>query len=148
MNHPTIEYFAGFFDGEGSIYMMKRPICNQSKTHTFRLTICVSNTNQTVLNHFCQTFGGSVRKSNTGTNKQMFQWYIRDIGGCLKFLNQITSFLIDKKAQAALALNWLNHRLQFPLKSVPAQYDIDFAYNVYHKLKQLKNRPHATSLVA
>lgn len=148
MINPTIEYMAGFFDGEGTIGMCKRPIVNKNKTHTFRLTISVSNTNQTILNYFYQRFAGKVRMTNNGTNKQMFQWYIRDIQGCLDFLNQISSHLIEKKEQADLAIKWLNHRLQFPLKSVPAQYDIKFAYNVFTQLKHLKNRPNAISLSA
>lgn len=130
---PSLEYFAGFFDGEGCLQMRKRP----SGTH--RLTISINCTHLPTLEHFKNRFDGEVRTVTTGTNKQMHQWALNKISDCLVFLKQVEPFLIEKSEQAALAVQWLEHRQRFPLKSVKARYDMNFADDITQKIKDLKH---------
>lgn len=104
-NSISIEYIAGFFDGEGCIYI-------NNKTH--RLRVCITNTNYYILKQFKEMFGGSIYKrqlrklkNNRGYCKQIFQWSI-EFNNALRFLECIQPYTIVKKEQIELAIKYRN----------------------------------------
>jgi hypothetical protein len=130
---PSLEYFAGFFDGEGYILMARRT------TGTHRLRIGISCTHLPILEHYERNFGGAVYKTNVGTNKQMHRWLLSRISDCLQFLQQVQPFLIEKREQTDLGIQWLEYRQQFIMRGVLATYDMNFADDLAQKIKALKH---------
>jgi hypothetical protein len=103
-NKMDLAYIAGFFDGEGSVYVT-------GKHHNIRVGI--SNTNPLIPQLACRLFGGSVHwnKSNSSkmfkkrpTNHRLcLQWNINGSKAC-DFLKAIRPFLKMKIEQANIAI--------------------------------------------
>ena len=63
MTKLTIEYMAGFFDGEGCVELSPKKIQDR---------ISVVNTNKTILEYIQETFGGSIiSKKISGLSKKV-----------------------------------------------------------------------------
>ena len=93
-------YIAGFFDGEGSIFVSK------SKKQYF-LTVSISNTNLLVLESIQRIIGGGISKSpdNRENSSQLFRLRLY-CNEAKKFLERILSYLKIKKEQAKLAIEF------------------------------------------
>ena len=90
-------YIAGFFDGEGTIYIGK-----DKRTRYFSLQVSIGQKHREILDEIKELFGGSVRKYK---NKFIHQWFITGKRASY-FLLCIMSFLKEKKAQAIYAIWW------------------------------------------
>lgn len=105
----NISWFAGFFDGEGSIMLS---ICHlDSKTHKieFRARVAVGNTNEESIELFCKKWPTKMKRTKTPNpyNRPMHEW---GAGGGLakQFLSEVLPFLVVKKEQAKLLIEYLN----------------------------------------
>ncbi len=99
MNDTDLAYIAGFFDGEGSIFISK------SKKQYF-LTVSISNTNLPVLESI-RAMGGNISKSpdNRENHSQLFRLRLY-CNEAKKFLEKILPYLRIKKEQAKLAIEF------------------------------------------
>ena len=90
-------YFAGLFDGEGSVGIWK-----QSKSpRTYILRAAIGNTNPKPLQIARAIWGGSIGFQDKGVkNKPLYHWQLQGAMAC-KFLKDMFPFLIIKSAVAA-----------------------------------------------
>ena len=109
--HPSIEYFAGHFDGEGCIYMRARPHSNRA-----RISITITAVYQPVLQEYKLRFGGQITKSSVSVNKQLWRWQLSSMPEIKVFLIEIAPFLFEKREQAEIALSYLEQRLAYSLR--------------------------------
>lgn len=85
-----LDYYAGYFDGEGCIGFYTN------------LQVGVSNTFTPALKELQNLFGGSIR-TKTYSGRPCYEW--RVFGStALAFLNEISPFLKEKRPQAELAI--------------------------------------------
>lgn len=98
-------YLAGFFDGEGSISLIKNK--EKSGKVGFQLVIHLSNTNLKILEKYKELFGGSIyiTKRLTERHKQAYYWTARS-KTALMFLEKIKPYLFIKKRQAILGIEF------------------------------------------
>jgi len=96
-----VAYIAGFFDGEGSIFISKG-------THQYFLCVNISNTNLSILEDINKITGlGSVSESHDARKNSSKLFRIRFYCNEAKaFLEQVYPFLRIKKAQAELAIEF------------------------------------------
>lgn len=94
-------YAAGFFDGEGTIDIRHR-LTHKGKYERFELRLQVPQLNPDVLYWFQERWGGQVSKPDR------YCWRLLVTGlGCERFLCDLLPYLIGKKEQAVLALEFL-----------------------------------------
>jgi len=104
-----IAWFAGFFDGEGSITISKNPSLRRSRrTPLYRLCIVVSNTDPRTIHKIRQIWGvGSInfqpytRKHKN--NKPIWRWQAT-CNQAARILWFSYSYLISKKSEAEIAI--------------------------------------------
>lgn len=98
----TLAYAAGLFDGEGSITI-------QRKVNTFCIIVRVTSTDRAIIDFLNRNFGGwvGVQTPNKKVEKCRPCWYwgIQSKAASL-FLARISPFLVIKKSQADLALEF------------------------------------------
>lgn len=95
----STEYLAGFFDGEGCISM--------NKNFYHQLQIQITNTNIEILKKYKEIYGGNIRemKKYGLTKKNIYQWI--DSSNVILFLKNISSFVIIKRNQVLLSIDFL-----------------------------------------
>ena len=96
---PSLEYVAGFFDGEGSIYI-ERP------KNYYVLSVTITNQNWRLLDSIREQFGGSIstqRAGVAGRNHDCYTLFMRSKIG-LAFLEAVYPFLRVKSKQAWVAI--------------------------------------------
>ena len=130
------EYIAGLFDGEGSIGVYR----NGRGTPHLRtqLTQNIYPASTAVLGELLARFGGNLSRIHDKT----FNWQLNG-HGANSFLKEIAPFLVLKRNQADLAIEWQSKKpLQLQrgtggriLKTDVTQYDLD----VEASLKAMKN---------
>lgn len=98
----SLEYLAGFFDGEGCITIGSNG----------GVTISVVNTNKKILEMFEFEFNGTLSDRKQKINKKQYQW--RAYGNdAYKFLILMEGLLIDKGSQLATALEYLENKEKY-----------------------------------
>ena len=109
-----IVWAAGFFDGEGSVFVEISKNKNTRRRVRNLLTASVTQTSTPCLNLFKQCFGGNItpitksRRSHMN-NSVCFVWRVRS-KDAIAFLEVIAPYVVVKKEQVELAL-------QYPLTS-------------------------------
>jgi hypothetical protein len=93
----SLEYLAGFFDGEGCVYY-------RAKTRDLRVLdvrVIVTNTDLRVLKEFERRFGGKITKKTADESRTMdcYQWIGWNSHG-LKAMKALVPFLVLKKSKA------------------------------------------------
>jgi len=99
-------YFAGIFDGEGSVTLVPKP---NHKTYDVRVQVI--NTSEWLCYQLYQRYGGWVgihRRSNDRC-KEVYHWYAA-CNSAKEFLNRILPFCFLKRPQAELALRVCSHK--------------------------------------
>ena len=102
----TPEYFAGFFDGEGSVLIYQRRRGARGRFQPYNLRATVTNTNREVLVVFKNAFGGGVYRhhcSSAPNRSPAWVWTV----SCQKaavFLRCIEPSLIVKKQEAMIGI--------------------------------------------
>jgi hypothetical protein len=95
----SIEYAAGFFDGEGCVN------CSTNKSGSPFIRTLVVNTNIEILEMFKQRWGGDINANYRPKAhwKQAYTWRLSHSAAGL-FLKDIQPFLVIKAKQCELAL--------------------------------------------
>ena len=128
---PSIEYFAGHFDGEGCLYMSRH-------NNGWRLKATVSACHLPVLEYYKATFGGVIRDVTRGAkNKTLWNWSLYSHPHLLAFLEAVEPFSLEKKAQIVVGIAWLRARQTFPKHRVPHAF-IEYGNQCAAQLSWLK----------
>jgi hypothetical protein len=110
-SRENFAYLAGILDGEGTITVTRN---RQYKRPTFqyRVRLAVYNTNKSLIDWLCQEFGGTVscNKSRIVGSKDLYVWRLMSLKDIQKLLKECIEFLIVKKRQAELALEFISER--------------------------------------
>lgn len=96
-------YLAGFFDGEGTASIITF-VVNGHRQYAAR--IYVTNTDLPMLEMYKELFGGSIRL-HAKPNKQCYRWELRKNVDREKFLLYCLPYLIIKRDEANLTLQFL-----------------------------------------
>lgn len=106
-------YLAGIFDGEGSVSISRTRLQTPTgKTYWgYDCKVLISNTDPRLMKWLVSNFGGSFRPGNQKNNavratKPCFRWAMESYPKQEKFLLAIIPYLIIKKEQALLALQF------------------------------------------
>ena len=93
-----VAYLAGLFDGEGCIKI-------QHNKGGYGLSITIQMYCKKIIYKIQESFGGSAG-GPYGKNRKKYSWQVNgnDVG---RILNLITPYLIEKKEQAELALDYV-----------------------------------------
>lgn len=148
---PDLSYFAGFFDGEGSvgIYASGQHDCGKPR---YRLTVSVGQSGFNVpkiLKLFEATFGGSINEGKSGmaNGQRAWQWRVSAVTAN-EFLLAILPYVVVKRKQVELALEF--QRLIFEATSLPRRGQsaingvrkmelIELRKDCYERMKGLKH---------
>lgn len=99
-------YFAGFFDGEGSVMIVRMNLYDYP-------ILSIGNTNKQVIDWTQEKFGGGSRTERKGSKKRKTFYVIRweAFLEVEKILSAILPYLIVKKEKAENALNFSHQRI-------------------------------------
>ncbi len=109
MSKITLQYVAGFFDGEGSIGIYYR---QKTKDRFYLRTQLTNNKNkaaQKLMDYLIKNFGGNLSEQVTLSGKIKYNWQLNS-DNAVYFLKKILPYLIFKKDQAIIAINWQEQR--------------------------------------
>lgn len=99
----TLAYIAGFFDGEGSITIHR----NRKNAPNYTMQCGVWQMDKNPLDYIAFYFGGNVYKKYKDLNRKGNMWvWAATTRNALVFLKAIEPYLIVKKAQAKLAIEF------------------------------------------
>lgn len=128
----TPEYIAGFFDGEGCVWVL-------STRGTHALRVSITQVDSAILYGIKELYGGKVTTWRSKTNeKDVSKWEILNGKDAIIFLEKIYPSLIIKKIQVELAMVFMNlpwrqiGRGGLRKKKTKEQIEIDdmFAYSI------------------
>jgi hypothetical protein len=132
---PSIEYLAGYFDGEGCICMRHRA---DGRTH--RLDVQLTTAYRPVLEALQGRFGGSIWATpSSSRNKPLYHWSPGKKSECLPFLRAIQPFSLEKQEQVATAIEWLQVHFSLSHRGPDACYDPEIAEQCSERLRLLKS---------
>lgn len=98
-------YLAGIIDGEGCLRI------GHSRTENkFYARICVGMVEKEVTDLLKDTFGGYVVEEKLKTGRTIYRWNLCNADGIETALNEISPFLIVKRKQADLLLDYVSVR--------------------------------------
>lgn len=103
----SLEYMAGFFDGEGCICLSQN-IYSKRKYIRYTMEVSISQSGifgGSILKDFKSVFGGYFWKRNREGRKIIGIWFNKAMKACI-FLEQILPYLRLKKEQAELAIEF------------------------------------------
>ena len=135
----TFAYWAGFFDGEGCIYIQKCP-----GGRSFNLHVFVTQTETVVLEDLANYYGGKVDNHATPANATRECYRVRlSRKGAERFLQDISPYSIGKLPQIELALEFMKHLKDNDRRgrwrdTVLAARVIDERHRMYVRMKALK----------
>ena len=134
-----IAYIAGFFDGEGCVRIKR---ANQGG-NSYYLIAHITNTNPIILKKVQELFGGNTRLQEKGRNKPVYNWYITS-SEANDFLKTLQPFLIEKKSQAELGINFHENKEKMTPKDKEKNYKkmmsmkMEIIGNIYENPNLLK----------
>lgn len=109
-NREEVIYMAGFMDGEGCI----------TTSHTnFRIT--VANTDRKILDWCKEKFGGNINNLCLPINPKhspAWKWIICKSSDVLDFLKIVYPYMIVKKEQAKIVIDYLNEHKNMMRKNI------------------------------
>jgi hypothetical protein len=129
-------YFAGHFDGDGCVGLYKH-----SHSNTYTPVVAVRIAHKPVLDEYAKYFGRKVLdgyKAGLGDLK-MWRWTLNGLADCLYFLKTLEPYLIEKKEQVVLTIEWLEWRLRKPSKMRYTQDSIEYSERLAQRIKSLKS---------
>jgi hypothetical protein len=142
MEKITLKYIAGFFDGEGSIGIYYR---QKTKDRFHLRTQLTNNKNQEaqkLMSYLMDKFGGNLSEQITLSGRVKYNWQLNS-DKAVYFLKKIEPYLIFKKNQAIIAINWQGQRPK-PIRDsrgriqVKRKRTVDFDVKVSRLVKALK----------
>lgn len=117
--------FAGFFDSEGMVRINENR--GSSKLHA-----SIENSNFPILDKYCKTFGGSIGDPKINKNYKITWLWSITASNALNFLEQIHPYILEKREQIKLAIEFQNRRIDGTLTQEKAEY-------LYRKIMELKH---------
>jgi hypothetical protein len=150
MEKITLQYIAGFFDGEGSIGIYYH---NKAKDGFHLRTQLTNNENKDALrlvNYLMNKFGGNLSEQITLSGRVKYNWQLNS-DKAVYFLRKIEPYLIFKKDQAIIAINWQEQRPPLIRDrrgriQIKRKRRIDFDIKTSRLIKALKKEDLATVL--
>jgi len=137
-----LRYFAGLFDGEGSVGIVKTK--TQYLSPNYILNIRIVNTNKELLNQIKSQFGGSVVKKTKskmyGENHNTCWVWITQTNIAKSILENILEYLIIKKEHAKLAIKFQNYRQSSKGGRKLEKTRLENYERYYLKMKELNKR--------
>lgn len=139
-----LSYAAAIVDGEGSIMIKKARPSGRRINANYSLQIAVANTDRRLIEFFFKHFGGwwTNTDPNPSKNKRrLFRW---DIKGkpAAKFIELIFNFLVIKKRQAELGLEFIkSFDIYYGCFGIP-QSVLESRENLFLECRRLKNLTH------
>lgn len=120
-----IAYMAGIIDGEGTLSITGREALSKRGTPywNYDLEVTVTNTSVKLMKWLVAKFGGETMprgKPLKKTHKQCYRWRLRDNAARIVFLRAVQPFLVIKRRQAELLLDYLS----LPRISPKRRYEI------------------------
>lgn len=109
MDKITLQYIAGFFDGEGSIGIYYRWKAKDGFHLRTQLTNNKNKQAQKLMEYLKDRFGGNISEQITLSGNIKYNWQLNSYKAAY-FLKQIESYLIFKKDQAIIVTNWQEQR--------------------------------------
>lgn len=104
------QYLAGLFDGEGWVSLRGQ---KNKKSHSIQCGIGMSDTVIIAIAKFLGV-GYRLQKSKKSNNKDMYHLVLAKKETISSFLNLIIPYLIVKKRQAEIMLDYLNSKITNP----------------------------------
>lgn len=138
MDRKALSYVGAIIDGEGSIFISK--IITKSNKLNLRLNISVANTCKELISFLDKRFKGNVTKINSKqANRQNYWvWRIWKNEDIIIFLEKIIPYLIIKRKQGELALEFAKSRLNILKKPRNELHYKNSDYKIYEQIKELK----------
>lgn len=147
IDKTVLAYLAGFFDGEGTVFVyMKPPRAGiQGKSVRFGVQASAVNTCKQSIDYFQKFFKGGCKirsaDKRRNFNKPLYGWHI---GGkkAQQFLELVLPYLIVKKRQAELAI-----KLQCRIKYQPhlSEKEIKARSEIFYAIRKLNGRTYQSS---
>jgi len=141
-------YAAGLVDADGSVIIAKvRLPTPSSRTPDYRLSVQVTNTYLPVLDMMVEEYGGSVshKPLTVGsflTRRQHYNWAVGSHKAA-ECLQRLLPYMVVKKEQAELALEFWEQRIVVPGRRCVPQEEIDKRERYYQAMKRMKEAPPA-----
>lgn len=141
----SVEYVAGFVDGEGYISILPCPSGNlkyAQHTHYYRPVIKVTNINQEIIKRLHLQFGGymELRRFPGKNQRDAYTWTVVGKKNVGSFLDIIYPYLILKKPQAKIIRLFLKAcYTNYGSKGIPA-HKIAKRKAYYNELRRLNKR--------
>jgi len=107
---PTdiLAYTAGLIDGEGCIYISKGKPRGARLNSQYTLKVAVGMSVATAVKKIQHHFGGALRERNNRQYKPIHRWELSSVEA-ERFLRRILPYLIVKKEEAVLGLEFREH---------------------------------------
>lgn len=105
-----LRYLAGLIDGEGCVTIFRHRTVECREDHwTYRPLVQIGMIHKPLLYLICAEYGGKVhlKKAPDSTRRSSATWSLRG-GRCIELMKQIEPFLIVKKAEAQLLIQYWN----------------------------------------
>ena len=147
----SVEYLAGFIDGEGSL-MITKSRSRKSGHVQYRARVTVCNTDRGILEEICRDHGGTIHKAGARKSSWKPAYMLVWTDGLIpNLLSLLGPHLRLKRIQAAVQLKFIHHKKQTPrysnghfLVSLPRE-EIRFREALYQQMKGLNARGVALS---
>lgn len=124
MKKTDLAYFAGIFDGEGSVTISIRKPAPQrhQRSPCHYLRVCVGNTNEWLIRQHEFAFGGHISKredpGKDGKCKTAWMWTVTSTQAA-QFLQAILPYLHIKRPQAEIGLSLQRDRKVRRARAIP-----------------------------
>ena len=134
---PSVDYIAGFFDGEGCISLSKAK-SDRCKTRGYKIcsSICLTNTSKEILPLFRRFleyhnigYYNFQLRNHKINHKQIYRFEIYNKVEIKKFLILIKDKLIIKNSQAEIMLKYIDSRLSRG-KKLHSKEELDMVDNI------------------
>ena len=117
MGLAEFAYLAGLIDGEGTIFVIRRPPRLENPLGTYHLRLQIVNTDWRLILWLQDNFGAKVATLCKGTSKWKRSWSAMWYTGYAKeVIKLIQPYLIIKKEQASIALEFPTDKERMPEK--------------------------------
>ena len=128
-------YLAGFIDGEGCIGIYKHKDNRTEKGYTLHSVVIISNTNKSLLEEINRITNGELRKrQKLRGNKQIYVIHLQDIQGILNLMKLINPYLLIKKEQSKLMIEFCKSRIKNKnRKYTDREYEIAEIFTIINK---------------
>ena len=128
----NLAYIAGLFDGEGCVVIRK-------DRKYFRLEVRITNTNRKVIDYIHSFFNGDVIVYDKGRYKTCYNLRFADGKGA-KFLKSVLPYLIIKKEQAKLGIEFQEKVIRKIRNKCLTKRDLTLRKKYKEKISKLNNK--------